>query len=93
MDRPQGLALRLVVTGHLPVMVGPALSGVGATIAGMWIVIDPENPHRRTVFGSQEVADGFARQLEPPWRVMSADDPDVAPVTGQPPAPNEPGPT
>jgi len=92
-DRPQGLALRLVLTGHLPVMVGPALSGAGATITGMWIVIDSANPRRRTVFGSREDADGFARRLDPPWRVMSADDPDVAPITGQPPAPNEPGST
>ena len=67
-------------------MVALALSGAGATITGMWIAIDPESPRRRTAFGTRDAADGFARQLEPPWQVRPADDPDVPPITGRPPS-------
>ena len=50
-------------------------------IAVMWIALDPENPRRRTAFGTEHDASGFAAGLTPPWVVRAADDPDEPLIT------------
>lgn len=50
----------------------------------MFLAVDPVNPRRRVAFDEQEQAERYAAQLDPPWRVLHADDPEAAPITGRP---------
>ncbi|HEY7815757.1 MAG TPA: hypothetical protein VIC62_21110 [Nakamurella sp.] len=50
----------------------------------MFLAVDAANLLRRIAFGDREHAERYAAQLDPPWRVVQADDPEVPPLTGRP---------
>lgn len=49
----------------------------------MWIASDPEDRQRRTAFGSEQAARGFAEQMQPAWTVTPAQDPSLPAMTGR----------
>ncbi len=49
----------------------------------MWIASDPKDRRRRTAFGSEQAARGFAEQLDPAWMVKPAHDPSLPVMTGR----------
>lgn len=49
----------------------------------MWIASDPKDRQRRTAFGNEQAARGFAEQMEPAWTVKPAQDPSLPVITGR----------
>jgi hypothetical protein len=65
----------------LAAKTGP--SDITGKIGVMWIASDPKDRRRRTAFGSEQAARGFAEQMDPAWTVKPAQDPLLPVMTGR----------
>ena len=48
----------------------------------VWLVMDPDHPRRRVVFGDEQSARRHAAGLTPAWTVLPAENPQVVAITG-----------